>query len=194
MAPYETVTAQGNFLVPNATFIAELVAFLLILGLLGRYVLPPVQKAMHDRQEIIRKQLDDAEDARTKLAEAQAEYQRALTEARTEAAVIRDNARADAQRIGDEMRRQATEESARIVTRGEEQLANQRRTIVRELRGEVGRLAVDLAARIVGDSLSDEARSKSTVDRFLAELESTGSGLSDTEVPSTEVPSTGVSR
>ena len=48
---------------PNATFIAELVAFLLILGILGRYVLPPVQKAMHDRQEIIRKQLDDAEEA-----------------------------------------------------------------------------------------------------------------------------------
>ncbi len=113
MAQHETVTAAGNFLVPNATFIAELVAFLLILGLLGRYVLPPVQKAMHDRQEIIRKQLDDAEEARTKLAEAQAEYQRALTEARTQAAVIRDSARADAQRIGDDMRAQATEESAR---------------------------------------------------------------------------------
>jgi F-type H+-transporting ATPase subunit b len=189
MAQHETMMAASNFLVPNATFIAELVAFVIILGILGKYVLPPVQKAMHERQEVIRKQLDDAEEARTKLAEAQAEYQRALTEARTQAAVIRDNARADAQRIGDEMREQATQESARIVARGEEQLANQRRTIVRELRGEVGKLAVDLATRIVGDSLSDEARSKATVDRFLAELESTGSGLSDTEVSSTGVSS-----
>jgi F-type H+-transporting ATPase subunit b len=179
MTQHETVMAAGgNFLVPNATFFAELVAFLLILGILGRYVLPPVQKAIHDRQEVIRRQLDDAEEARTKLAEAQAEYQRALTEARTQAAVIRDNARADALRIGDEMRAQATEESARIVARGEDQLANQRRTIVRELRSEVGKLAVDLATKIVGESLTDEARSKATVDRFLADLEATGTGVS----------------
>jgi F-type H+-transporting ATPase subunit b len=189
MAQHETMMAANNFLLPNATFIAELVAFLLILGILGKWVLPPVQKAMHDRQEIIRKQLDDAEEARTKLAEAQAEYQRALTEARTQAAVIRDNARADAQRIGDDMRAQAAEEATRIVARGEEQLATQRRTIVRELRGEVGKLAVDLATRIIGESLSDEARSKATVDRFLTELEASGSGLSDTEVSSTGVSS-----
>jgi F-type H+-transporting ATPase subunit b len=189
MAQHETVMAASNFLVPNATFIAELVAFVLILGILGKYVLPPVQKAMHDRQEVIRKQLDDAEEARTKLAEAQAEYQRAMTEARTQAAVIRDNARADAQRIGDDLRAQATEESARIVARGEEQLANQRRAIVRELRGEVGTLAVDLATRILGESLSDEARSKATVDRFLAELEASGTGLSDAEESSAGVSS-----
>ena len=191
MAQHETVmAARHNFLVPNATFIAELVAFVIILGVLGKYVLPPVQKAMHERQEIIRKQLDDAEEARTKLAEAQAEYQRALTEARTQAAVIRDDARADATA---HRRRDARAGHPRSrpgsSARGEEQLVNQRRTIVRELRGEVGKLAVDLASRIVGESLSDEARSKATVDRFLAELESTGSGLSDTEVSSTGVSS-----
>jgi F-type H+-transporting ATPase subunit b len=185
MAPHETVTAANNFLLPNATFIAELVAFLLILGILGKYVLPPVQKAMHDRQEIIRRQLDDAEEARNKLAQADAEYQRALTEARTQAAVIRDNARADAQRIGDEMRQQAIEESQRIVARGGEQLEQQRRTIVRDLRAEVGSLAVQLSTKIVGESLEDDRRSRATVDRFLDDLESgetdrqsSGSGVS----------------
>jgi F-type H+-transporting ATPase subunit b len=38
----------------------------------------------------------------------------------------------------------------------------------------VGTLAVDLASRIVGESLADEARRKGTVERFLTELESTG--------------------
>jgi F-type H+-transporting ATPase subunit b len=177
MAAHGTVEA-ANFLVPNATFFAELVAFVVILLVLWKYVVPPVSKAMNERQEVIRKQLDDAEAARQKLSEAEAEYQRALNEARTQAAVIRDNARAEAQRIGDELRAQASEESARIIARGEEQLANQRRSIVRELRTEVGKLAVDLAGKIVGDSLIDETRQRATVERFLTDLDSTGDKVS----------------
>lgn len=178
MTPTHETVLAGNFLLPNGTFFVELFVLIVILVILGRYVLPPLQKAMAARQATIDQQIVDAEAARTKLAEAETEYQRALTEARTEAAAIRENARADAQRIGDDMRAQAQEESARIVARGEEQLANQRRAIVRELRAEVGSLAVDLASKIVGESLVDEARSKGTVDRFLTELETTGSGVS----------------
>ncbi len=59
------VVASSNFLVPDATFIAELIAFLIILGVLGRYVLPPIQKAMRERQELIRKQVEDSEEAKT---------------------------------------------------------------------------------------------------------------------------------
>jgi F-type H+-transporting ATPase subunit b len=165
------VVAEGNFLVPDATFIAELVAFLIILGILGKYVLPPIQKAMRERQELIRKQVEDSEEAKTKLAEAERAYQNALNEARTEAAQIRENARAEAQRTVEELRSQAQEEQARIVARGEEQLASQRSAIVRELRAEIGTLAVELSEKIVSQRLSDEAQVSSTVDAFLAGLE-----------------------
>jgi F-type H+-transporting ATPase subunit b len=188
MAPQTVLADGGNFLVPNATFFAELIAFALILGILGRYVLPPVQKAMRERQAIINKQIEDSEAARRKLAEAQEEYQRALTEARTQAAQIRDNARMDAQRIVDEMVARAQEESARVVARGEELLAKQRQATVRELRAEIGTLAVELASRIVGESLADEARRRATVDRFLAELEqadhASGTATGRTTAPS----------
>jgi F-type H+-transporting ATPase subunit b len=166
------VVASGNFLVPDATFIAELIVFLLILGILGRYVLPPLQRAMRDRQEMIRKQVEDSEEAQRKLAEAEKSYQSALSEARTEAAQIRENARAEAQRTVEELRTQAQEEQARIVARGEEQLANQRAQIVRELRAEIGTLAVELAEKIVDQRLSDESQVSATVDAFLAGLES----------------------
>jgi F-type H+-transporting ATPase subunit b len=166
------VLAGSNFLLPNATFIAELIAFLIIVGVLARYVFPPIQKALRDRQEMIRKQVEDAEEARTKLAEAEKAYQNALTEARTEAAQIRENARAEAQRTVEELRAQALEEQRRIVARGEEQLASQRAQIVRELRGEIGTLAVELASKIVDQRLADEASVSSTVDAFVAGLES----------------------
>src|ERR1051326_608634 len=86
----------ANFLVPNGTFIAEVIAFAIILFVLARYVYPPLNNAMRQRQEIIQKQIEDAEAARERLAAAQAEYQRALGEARTAGAQIRDDARADA--------------------------------------------------------------------------------------------------
>jgi F-type H+-transporting ATPase subunit b len=165
------VVAGGNFLVPDATFIAELVTFLLILAVIGRYILPYIQKAMRERQEMIRKQVEDSEEAKTKLAEAEKAYQNALSEARTEAAQIRENARAEAQRTVEELRTQAQEEQARIIARGEEQLASQRSAIVRELRAEIGTLAVELSEKIVSQRLSDDAEVSATVDAFVAALE-----------------------
>jgi F-type H+-transporting ATPase subunit b len=161
----------SNFLVPDATFIAEFIAFILILGIIARYILPFVQKAMRERQEMIRKQVEDSEEAKTKLAEAEKAYQNALTEARTEAAQIRENARAEAQRTVEELRAQALEEQARIVARGEEQLASQRSAIVRELRAEIGTLAVELSEKIVSQRLADDSEVSATVDAFLAGLE-----------------------
>ncbi|MGH8961662.1 MAG: F0F1 ATP synthase subunit B [Jatrophihabitantaceae bacterium] len=165
------VIASGNFLLPNATFIAELIAFLLILAIIGRYIVPPVQRAMRERQEMIRKQVEDADEARAKLAEAEAAYQKALHEARAAAAQIRENARSEAQRTIEELRTQAQEESARIVARGEEQLNTQRAAVVRELRAELGSLAVELSEKIVDQRLADDANVQATVDAFLAELE-----------------------
>ena len=171
MAQPQTVLASSNFLVPNATFIAELIAFVLILAILAKYILPPIQKATRDRQAMIARQVADAEEARKQLAEAQAEYQRALGEARTEAAKIREGARAEAQRTVEDLKAQGQEESARIVARGEEQLTRQRGAIVRELRAEIGTLAVELAEKIVDQRLSDDAAIRGTVDAFLADIE-----------------------
>ena len=161
----------SNILLPNATFIFEFIAFLLILGILAKYVYPVVRKSIEDRQAVINKQMEDAAAATSRFAEAEAEYQRALTEARVQAGQIRENARAEAQGIVEELRKAAQEESARIVARGEEQLTNQRGAIVRELRGEIGSLAVELSEKIINERLADEARVSATVDSFLAELE-----------------------
>ncbi|MGH3811078.1 MAG: F0F1 ATP synthase subunit B [Pseudonocardiaceae bacterium] len=163
--------AGGNiFLIPNATFFVELVIFLIVLGVVWRYVVPPIKRAMNERQEMVRRQIEESEQARTRLTEAQTRYSEAIAEARIEAAKIRETARSDAQAIKDEMRQQAEQEVARIRERGAEQLANQREQVVRELRGELGTLAVTLAGRIVGESVADEARRAGTVDRFLDEL------------------------
>ena len=163
--------AASIFILPNATFIAELVAFVIILAVLWKYVVPPVQKAMRDRQEVIRRQLEESQRAREQLASAEEEHRKTLAEARAEATSIREGARREAQQIIDDTKARAQAEVDRIQQRGEEQLAAQRRQVIAELRYEIGRLSVELASKVVGESLEEDARRRGTVDRFLADLD-----------------------
>lgn len=182
-----TTLAQesNNFLLPNATFFAELFAFAIILWVLYKYVMPPLTKAVKQRQDMIQKQIEDAEETARKLRAAEERYESALAEARTEAAKIRDAARADADKLREELREQALAEVARIRQRGEEQLTSEREQVVRELRADIGGLAVQLAERIVGQTLADDESRRATVDRFLADLDAMSG---DGAVPGGSVP------
>jgi len=171
MAAEET-KKTNNFLVPNATFIVEFIAFLIILGIAGKLLVPLLTEKLGARQAIIDQQMADAEETAKQLGEAKAAYEKALNEARAEASQIRENARAEAQRALEELRAAAQEESARIVARGEEQLDRQRASIVRELRAEIGTLAVELSEKIVAQRLADDAAVSATVDAFIAGLDS----------------------
>jgi F-type H+-transporting ATPase subunit b len=171
-----TNLAAGNFLIPNGTFIAELLAFLIILAVLWRYVVPPVTKAMNDRQTLIKSQLEEGQRASERLKEAEADYRKALEEARATAATIRDQARADAAGIREDILARAAQERDRIIESGRDQLTTERQALVRELRAELGNLAVELAGRILGESLVDEARQRGTVDRFLEQLQEEEAG------------------
>ncbi|MGI8576497.1 MAG: F0F1 ATP synthase subunit B [Nocardioidaceae bacterium] len=167
----KTNQAVGNFLVPNATFFVELIAFVIILWVLGKYVVPIVNKAMTDRQARIKKQFEDLEHAQTRAESAEQKYRSQLVEARHEAARIREEAREQGAAIIAEMREQAQAESQRILKHANAQLAAERQQVVQQLRTEMGSMATTLAGRIVGESLEDDARRSRTVERFIASLE-----------------------
>src|SRR4051794_18422907 len=166
-----TVLAEGNFLIPDATFLAEIVAFLIILFVLRKYVVPPLQKSITARQEAIRKSFADAEEAKQRLADAEAEYKQAIAESRAEQAKAREDAAKTRREIVDAAKAEAQTEAAAILSRAEAALEVERRQVFAELRGEIGRLAVDLAERVVGESLADDDRQRRVVDNFLAGLE-----------------------
>jgi F-type H+-transporting ATPase subunit b len=150
------------------------VAFGLLCFVLMKYVFPRMEQMFQARVEAIEGGLKKAEEAQAEAAKLLEQYKAQLAEARGEAARIRDDARADAEGIRQEAHERAREESNRIIAAGRESLAAERQNIVRELRAEVGDLAVQLAGKIVGESLEDEARRRGTVDRFLTDLESSG--------------------
>jgi F-type H+-transporting ATPase subunit b len=146
------------------------IAFAILVFVLGKYVWPRMEETFAARVDAIEGGIKRAEEAQAEANTLLEQYKAQLAEARGEAARIRDEARADAVGIRNEMLEQAREESDRIINAGRESLRAERATIVRELRAEIGDLAVDLAGRIVGDSLADEARRHGTVERFIAEL------------------------
>jgi len=151
------------------------IAFGVLCFVLMKFVFPQMEKTFAARVDAIEGGIKRAEAAQAEANQLLEQYRAQLAEARTEAARIRDEARADAEGIRQDVLATAREESDRIIAAGREQLAAQRESIVRELRSEVGSLAVDLAGRIVGESLADEARSRGTVERFIADLDASGS-------------------
>ncbi|TDB71880.1 MULTISPECIES: F0F1 ATP synthase subunit B [unclassified Micromonospora] len=150
------------------------ISFILLVIVLLKFVMPRMEAMYQARVDAIEGGLKRAEAAQAEANQLLEQYRAQLAEVRTEAAKIRDDARSDAEGIRQDILAKAREESDRIIAAGKEQLAAERATIVRELRTEVGTLAVDLASKIVGESLADEARRKGTVDRFLSGLESAG--------------------
>ncbi|UQX89865.1 F0F1 ATP synthase subunit B [Jatrophihabitans telluris] len=154
-----------------AEFVLVLIVFVLLYLLVRKFVVPAFEKSFAERRDAIEGGIERAEQAQAEAARLLEQYNAQLAEARSEAAQIREGARAEAQRIVEDLRTQAQEESARIVARGEEQLAAQRSQVVRELRGEIGTLAVELSEKIIGQKLSDDATVRSTVDAFLADIE-----------------------
>jgi F-type H+-transporting ATPase subunit b len=150
------------------------IAFGLLCFVLMKFVFPRMNQMYEARVDAIEGGIRRAEKAQADANELLAQYKAQLAEARTDAARIRDEARADAEGIRQDVLAKAREESERIISAGRDQLAGERQAIVRELRAEMGTLAVSLASRIVGESLEEEARRKGTVQRFLSELETAG--------------------
>jgi F-type H+-transporting ATPase subunit b len=167
---------ESNFLVPNGTFVAEVIAFGIIVFVLAKWVIPPVNRAMTARQDAIRQEFTDLEQAKADAKSAEEEFRAQIADARHEAARIREDAREQGAAIIAELREQAQTEANRIVEHAHAQIEADRQQAVTSLRAEVGTLATDLAGRIVGEALDDQARQSRVVDRFLSDLEAQKTG------------------
>jgi ATP synthase F0 subunit b len=153
-------------------FIAELVGFAVMVFVLWKYVLPLVGAMVKKRQDEVQRQVDEAEEATRKLEDAHSRFDNAIQRAEAEGARIRDDARADATQIREELKAQAEAEVERMLQRGREQLGADRDQAVRRLRAELGGASMELAERVVRNTLDDDRARGATVESFLSEIES----------------------
>ena len=141
---------QSNFLIPNGTFFAVLLIFLITLGVIAKWVVPPVSKVLAEREAMLAKTAADNRKSAEQVAAAQADFDEAMSGARTEASSIRDEARAAGRQVIDQKRAAASGEVADTVQQADQKLSEQRSTTESELQSSVDGLAATLASRILG--------------------------------------------
>ena len=151
------MTTASIFLLPNGTFFVELVIFVVLIVIIGKKIIPPINAAMTERQERVRASLDAADQARADAMAADDERRAVLEEARQTArqVVAEANRTAEAVRVDAQARGQA--EFERIVGGAEADVALARRRAVEDAANRVGEIAMDVVARVIGRPVNAEA-------------------------------------
>jgi len=164
--------APQNPLLPSTPeLIIGLICFFIVFGVLGKKLLPNIQKTLEERRDAIEGGLERAAAAQEEANRTLEEYKAQLAEARHEASRITEHAREQGSAIIAEMREEGQRQREAIVAAGHAQIDADRRQVTTVLRQDVGRIATELASRVVGESLEDAARQSRIIDRFLDELD-----------------------
>jgi F-type H+-transporting ATPase subunit b len=147
------VLAEGggsNFLIPNGTFFVVLIIFLIVLGVIGTFVVPPISKVLKERENMVTKTLADNKKSAEQFAAAQEDYEKAMSKARVKASAARDDARAEGRKHLEELRAGAEQEVASSLQNAAEQLKREGDAVAADLRSRVDSMSTALASRILG--------------------------------------------
>jgi F-type H+-transporting ATPase subunit b len=166
----EAAEHEQNPILPAANeLIWGTIAFLILLVVMYRTVWPSVEKAFKDRRDNIEGKLEEAERERDEADQLLERYRRRLHDAEDETQRILDEARANAERVRRDLLAKAETDAGRELDRARQAIRSERDQAISQLRNEVGTLAIELATRVVGDSL-DRERQLRLVDQYIDEL------------------------
>jgi F-type H+-transporting ATPase subunit b len=166
----------GIFDILNTSLIFwEVIAFLILLFLLVRYVYPPIREQILERQSQIERAIDEAEKTRAEARELLAEYRRQIEEARGEGRQILEEARKQAEAQRERIKREAREEGDRIIQRAREEIDRERESALREIRREVADMVVQASEQVIGRSI-DRDEHERLISQALDDLEAEVAG------------------
>lgn len=163
--------ADAGLLTINATFWIELVAFLLMMGVLARYVYPRVIEAAEARQKAIAAELEAAEKSRLEAEARLADAEKRLQEARTSAQEIVAGATRSGEQLRQEAKQKAEEEAKRLTQAARKEIDAEREKAIQSVREEVAGLVVAATEKVLGETL-DGPKHKQLIERAIAEVAS----------------------
>ncbi|ELP63369.1 F0F1 ATP synthase subunit B [Streptomyces turgidiscabies] len=164
---------ENPLIPPWPELVIGLIAFVIVFGFLAKKLLPTINKVLEERREAIEGGIEKAEAAQTEAQSVLEQYKAQLAEARHEAARLRQEAQEQGATLIAEMRAEGQRQREEIVAAGHSQLDADRKAASSALRQDVGKLATELAGKLVGESLEDHARQSRVIDRFLDGLDET---------------------
>jgi len=164
-------TSNVSLVLPETNeLIAGIVAFAIVFFFVWKWALPAINRILEARQQAIVGRLDDAEKAKADAEKLRADYERQVAEARAKGNQIVEEARKTAEQMKNDLVQRAQTEAEGIVAKAREEAGTEKARALAEARQEVANLTVDLAEKVVGQSLDRETQ-LGLVERYIAELE-----------------------
>jgi len=160
----------AGLLTINGTLIAQLLIFLVMLGILYRFAWGPLLRILNERRARIAQGVEATERAKRELEEAERERQTKLEEARREAQAMLDRITKQAEDLRKELEAKAREQADTLIARARAEIQQEREKAVQDLREQVADLAVLAASRIIGESL-DAKKHRELIERAIEEAE-----------------------
>lgn len=142
--------AAENFLIPNGTFSACLLIFVVVLIVIRAWIVQPIVKVLDERQARVAKTAEDNNAAAASYEDADREYQARMKEARADATRIRDEARAKGNEELSDAKRRATDEADAALAKISADLKVEADNAVTEAKRDVDSLSRTLADRVLG--------------------------------------------
>ena len=137
-------------------YIWTIATFLILLWLLAKFAWRPLLAALEQRQDTIRKSLDDAQQAKQELERLHVESRKILTEARVQAEQIVSQTRTDASRLRDELKQKAQSEAAGVIKNAERQIEMETARAIQQIRNEAVDISIAIASKVLERNVTRE--------------------------------------
>ncbi len=147
--------------------------FFILFFLLWKFAWGPIMKAVKSREDMIRNALDSAEKAREEMKVLQADNETVLRKAREERDKIIRDARLSTERMLAEAKEKSQSEADAMVKRAKELIEREKNTAIAEVKREVAGLAIEVASKVVSQTLKNNAEQQKLIERYLKEIETT---------------------
>jgi F-type H+-transporting ATPase subunit b len=161
---------DAGLLTINGTLIAQLLIFLIMLGVLYRLAWGPLLRILNERRARIAQGVEATQRALQELEAAEKERQAKLEEARREGQAILDRIAKQAEDLRKELEAKAREQAEGLIAKARAEIQQERQKAVQDLRSQVADLAVMAAGRIIGESL-DSKKHRELIERTIEEAE-----------------------
>jgi F-type H+-transporting ATPase subunit b len=161
-----------ELLVPEfGLVIFQLIAFLLLMFILGKFAWKPVLASIKEREQSIDEALNKAELAKQEMTRLTAQNEELMKEARAERDHILKEAKTLKDSIVNEAKTQAQTEGAKLIEKARLEIENQKKAALAELKAQVSSLSLDIAERVLRKQLDDKDKQQELVANLLKDVE-----------------------
>ncbi len=147
-----------------------LLAFLVILFVLGKYAFPAIVNMVDNRKKYIDESLQKAHEASERLENIRQESEAILQEARTQQAQILKEAAETRDAIVQKAQEKAKSEGARLLSEAKAEIEGEKQQAIRDIRAQVAELSVQVAEKVLREKLSTDAEQMKMIDRLLDDV------------------------